>query len=122
MNSPDERLAELRSEYTKGRDHLELLQRRQGEIRDVVLRISGAIQVLEDLMSSHPDAPAPVAGAGIRERLEQLRDERERGERQLEQVERHRAELRDTLLRISGAIQVLEELETLHEEASAVAS
>lgn len=46
----------------------------------------------------------------VSERLEQLRGELERGERQLGVLDRHRAELRDTLLRISGAIQVLEEL------------
>ncbi len=46
----------------------------------------------------------------LSERLERLRGERERGERQLELLDRHRGELRDTLLRISGAIQVLEEL------------
>jgi hypothetical protein len=56
------------------------------------------------------------------ERLAQLRAERERGERQLELLDRHRAELRDTLLRISGAIQVLEELEAEHREPATVAS
>lgn len=48
----------------------------------------------------------------LSDRLERLRGEWERGERQLELLDRHRAELRDTLLRISGAIQVLEELQT----------
>lgn len=47
----------------------------------------------------------------VSERLGQLREERARGERQLELLDRHRAELRDTLLRIAGAIQVLEELQ-----------
>ena len=46
----------------------------------------------------------------IAERLEGLRVERMKGERQLESVDRERQETRDTLLRISGAIQVLEEL------------
>lgn len=44
-------------------------------------------------------------------RLEELRHEYERGRQHLENVERQRQELRDTLLRISGAIQVLEELQ-----------
>ena len=44
-------------------------------------------------------------------RLEELRREYERGRLHLENVERQRQELRDTLLRISGAIQVLEELQ-----------
>ncbi len=43
-------------------------------------------------------------------RLARLRDEFARGQRQLEDLERQRQETRDTLLRISGAIQVLEEL------------
>ncbi len=43
-------------------------------------------------------------------RLEQLRQEREQGTRQLELLDARRRELRDTLLRIDGAIQVLAEL------------
>jgi hypothetical protein len=43
-------------------------------------------------------------------RLEELRVEYARGEQQLAQLDQRRAEVRDTLLRISGAIQVLEEL------------
>jgi prefoldin subunit 5 len=45
-----------------------------------------------------------------RERLDDLRAEMETGQRQLELLDARRAELRDTLLRIAGAIQVLEEL------------
>jgi hypothetical protein len=43
--------------------------------------------------------------------------ELEKGQRHLESVDRQRQEVRDTLLRISGAIQVLEEL--LNQEPSA---
>jgi hypothetical protein len=46
----------------------------------------------------------------IVERLEKLRVELLKGERQLEALERERQETRDTLLRISGAIQVLDEM------------
>lgn len=46
----------------------------------------------------------------IRERLRDLQLEFERGQKQLEGLDRQRQELRDTLLRISGAIQVLEEI------------
>jgi hypothetical protein len=43
-------------------------------------------------------------------RLEVLKQEFEAGETELEKVEKQRAYLRETLLRIGGAIQVLEEL------------
>lgn len=43
-------------------------------------------------------------------RLQTLREEFDKGQRQLEQLERQRQDVRDTLLRISGAIQALEEL------------
>jgi hypothetical protein len=43
-------------------------------------------------------------------RLQELRAEAESGERQLQLLDARRAELRDTMLRIAGAIQVLEEL------------
>ena len=46
----------------------------------------------------------------IEARLKELREEWEKGTRQLELLDRQRAELRETLLRIEGAIQVLEEL------------
>jgi prefoldin subunit 5 len=49
--------------------------------------------------------------ASIQQRLDMLRSEYEKGQRQLEALERQRQEVRDTLLRISGAIQVLEELQ-----------
>jgi prefoldin subunit 5 len=44
------------------------------------------------------------------ERLEELRQELAKGQKRLEMLDRERQEVRDTLLRISGAIQVLEEL------------
>jgi hypothetical protein len=46
----------------------------------------------------------------IEARLQELRGEWEKGTRQLEFLDRQRAELRETLLRIEGAVQVLEEL------------
>lgn len=46
----------------------------------------------------------------VEARLELLRKEFETGQRQLAEIETQRAQLTDTLLRISGAIQVLEEL------------
>jgi hypothetical protein len=43
-------------------------------------------------------------------RIEALRKELETGQAELEKVERQRTYLHETMLRISGAIQVLEEL------------
>lgn len=45
----ERRLAELRVELRKGQEELAALERRRGEVRDTVLRISGAIQALEEL-------------------------------------------------------------------------
>jgi predicted nuclease with TOPRIM domain len=54
-------------------------------------------------------------------RLELLRTEFETGERRLEELERQRVQLTETMLRISGAMQVLEEMlgETQADEANA---
>jgi prefoldin subunit 5 len=51
----EKRLEELRSELTKGRQRLELLDRERQEVRDTMLRISGAIRVLEELVT--PNGP-----------------------------------------------------------------
>jgi prefoldin subunit 5 len=47
----------------------------------------------------------------MNDRLTQLKKELEKGQQQMALLEQRRQELRDTLLRISGAIQVLEELQ-----------
>jgi len=46
----------------------------------------------------------------MEKRLAELREQLEIGQQQLAVLDRQRAELRDTLLRIGGAVQVLEEL------------
>ena len=46
----------------------------------------------------------------IGQRLTELKTEFETGQKMLAELETRQAELRNTLLRISGAIQVLEEL------------
>ncbi|HWK88590.1 MAG TPA: hypothetical protein VNP72_01295 [Longimicrobium sp.] len=45
----------------------------------------------------------------LKERVDALKAEFEQGEKMMAELQRKQAELRDTLLRISGAIQVLEE-------------
>jgi prefoldin subunit 5 len=46
----------------------------------------------------------------MQQRLEQLRAELEKGQQRLVALEQERQQTRDTMLRISGAIRVLEEL------------
>jgi predicted nuclease with TOPRIM domain len=48
----------------------------------------------------------------IQARLEELRKELEAGQAELQKVEMQRMYLRETVLRIGGAVQVLEELLT----------
>ena len=47
----------------------------------------------------------------VNSRLESLRREMELGQQRMQDLERQLGQLRDTMLRISGAIQVLEELQ-----------
>jgi hypothetical protein len=58
-------------------------------------------------MKSFPEGDAANSCSA---RLKELRAEFERGQQQMVQLDLHRTELRDTLLRINGAIQVLEEM------------
>ncbi len=46
----------------------------------------------------------------MEQRLQELREQFELGQQQLAQLDLRRGELRDNLLRLSGAVQVLEEL------------
>jgi prefoldin subunit 5 len=55
-----ERLQELRSELAKGQRRLEVLDRDRQEVRDTMLRISGAIQVLEEITAESRNLPASV--------------------------------------------------------------
>jgi hypothetical protein len=48
------RLGDLCEELTKGERHLEVLDQQRQQVRDTLLRISGAIQVLEELLQQ-PD-------------------------------------------------------------------
>jgi hypothetical protein len=53
----------------------------------------------------------------IEQRLTELRAEFETGQKMIAELDARQAELRNTLLRISGAIQVLEELHAQPSEA-----
>lgn len=58
----EKRLEELRIELAKGQRQFELIETRRQEVRDTILRISGAIRVLEELL--------PQEGQVSTERLE----------------------------------------------------
>ncbi|RKH40799.1 hypothetical protein, partial [Corallococcus llansteffanensis] len=47
----EQRLVELRGELDLGQKQLALLEARGAELKNTLLRISGAIQVLEDVMA-----------------------------------------------------------------------
>jgi hypothetical protein len=58
----NDRLTELRRELEKGRQRLEILDRERQELRDTMLRISGAIQVIEELLAQQaPTSPQLAA-------------------------------------------------------------
>jgi len=62
-----ERLEELKQELAKGQKRLEMLDHERQEIRDTLLRISGAIQVLEELLRQKKEMePAEVLEGAVR--------------------------------------------------------
>jgi predicted nuclease with TOPRIM domain len=52
-----ERLSQLKSEFESGQKVLRELEVRQQDVRDTLLRIGGAIQVLEEML---PKTPPPA--------------------------------------------------------------
>lgn len=61
----EKRLEELRGELAKGQRHLESLDNQRREVRDTVLRISGAIRVLEELLAGQEAASEEPALAAV---------------------------------------------------------
>jgi predicted nuclease with TOPRIM domain len=51
------RLEELRAEYRKGEETLEELEGKLSSVRSMMLRLSGAIQVLQEELDRGPDGP-----------------------------------------------------------------
>jgi len=60
-NQVGQRLADLKSEYQAGQKMLADLEAKQADLRQTLLRISGAIQVLEELLGAAPGAAAAEA-------------------------------------------------------------
>jgi hypothetical protein len=54
-----QRLAELKSEYQAGQKMLADLDAKQADLRQTLLRISGAVQVLEELLHTEHQASVP---------------------------------------------------------------
>ena len=61
----NERLAQLRSELEKGRQEMTRLDQRRQTVRDTLLRISGAIQVLEELEGKNGRAADEATPAAV---------------------------------------------------------
>jgi len=61
----NDRLIELKKELEKGHQQMALLEQRRQELRDTILRISGAIQVLQELQAQPvpPERDLPVSYA-----------------------------------------------------------
>ena len=57
------RLAELKAEYLMGEEKLREILRQEAAVRETLLRISGAVQVLEEMLDGS-DAAAPDASTG----------------------------------------------------------
>ena len=62
------RLDELKKEFETGQSRFQELERQQTHLRETLLRISGAIQILEEMLASgnsqQQDHPANSQGAG----------------------------------------------------------
>jgi flagellar biosynthesis chaperone FliJ len=60
----EQRLQELRSEFESGQKMLADLDAQRNNLQQTVLRISGAIQVLEELLESEESTAGNGVGAG----------------------------------------------------------
>ncbi|MFM2119497.1 MAG: hypothetical protein RL722_965 [Pseudomonadota bacterium] len=67
------RLDLLRAEYANGQQTLHELERQATEVRETLLRISGAVQVLQEALSEEagpdPEALAPALAPALPARL-----------------------------------------------------
>jgi hypothetical protein len=59
-----DRLAQLTHEYEAGAEQLLELRRREVALRETLLRISGAIQVLQEFTEAAPEKRRPAGDTG----------------------------------------------------------
>ncbi len=59
----EQRLEALKAEYEAGQKMLADLEARQATLRETLLRIAGAVQVLEEELGKTEDQPAPLEPA-----------------------------------------------------------
>ena len=64
-----QRLQQLKTEYEAGQKVMADLEAKKANLRDTLLRISGAIQVLEEILSEVPVETTPVNGEGLTEAI-----------------------------------------------------
>jgi chromosome segregation ATPase len=108
----EQRLLKLEAQLEAGQDSLDAIEVRRTDLRSTMLRISGAIAVLEEELPPTPDGDAEqdVLTAAAGRRLEDLRTEMEAGNKMLDDIERQLTDVRDAMLQTGGAIQVVREL------------
>lgn len=63
----EQRLLELRAEFEGGQKIMADLEIKHAKVRDSLLRISGAIQALEELLDQKPEGVSDVESPGERE-------------------------------------------------------
>ena len=61
----ERRLGELKAEFESGQQMLAELETKQANLRETLVRISGAIQVLEEELARANGRPAAAVGLGV---------------------------------------------------------
>jgi predicted nuclease with TOPRIM domain len=62
-----QRLEELKAEFESGQKMLADLETRQADLRKTLIRISGAVQVLEEELAKAGAGPSPAVTSGDKE-------------------------------------------------------
>lgn len=105
-----QRLLELEADLESVQLELSAVERRADDTRATMLRISGAIAVLDEALTSAVDEPESELVAQTERKVDDLRQEMERGRGLLDDLERQRAQLYDSMLQTAGAVRALREL------------